>query len=90
MSRIDAIKETNAWSRLFIGIFIAIDVTLIGWIAQQYEPTLECLTSQHCASEDTSVWLVLAALGLVIYISSLLMYLNWKLFHRIRELENLE
>ena len=90
MSRIDAIKEANARSRLFIGIFIAIDAALIGWIVPQYKAILECVAAQPCTLDGTSVRLVLVALGFVACISSLLVFFDRMLVRRIRELENLE
>lgn len=90
MSRIDEIKEANARSRLFIGVLIAIDAALIGWIVQQLEAMRECAAAQQCASDDMSAWLVFAAAVGVAYISLLLMFYDWVLLRRIRELRNLE
>lgn len=37
MSKIDKIKEKIGYLKVVFGILAAIDISLIGWLAQQYE-----------------------------------------------------
>ena len=36
MAKIDRLKEEIGWLKLVFGILIAIDVSLVGWLAQNY------------------------------------------------------
>ena len=36
MAKVDRIKEEIGWLKLVFGILVAIDVSLVGWLAQHY------------------------------------------------------
>jgi len=36
MSKADRLKEDLAWLKLFFGAFLAVDVSVIAWLAQNY------------------------------------------------------
>jgi hypothetical protein len=36
MAKVDRLKEEIGWLKLVFGILIAIDVSLVGWLAQNY------------------------------------------------------
>ena len=36
MAKIDRLKEEIGWLKLVFGILVAIDVSLVGWLAQNY------------------------------------------------------
>ena len=37
MAKIDRLKEEIGWLKLVLGLLVAIDVSLVGWLAQNYE-----------------------------------------------------
>lgn len=43
MSRLDRIKQELAWLKVVFAIFAAIDVSLLAWLAQNYEDSSEKL-----------------------------------------------
>ncbi len=47
MSEIDKIKEEIGWLKILFGVLVAVDVSLIGWIAQNFAKasfTIQLLT----------------------------------------------
>jgi len=36
MAKIDRLKEEIGWLKLLFGVLVAIDVSLVGWLAQNY------------------------------------------------------
>ena len=75
MSKVDRIKEEIGLLKLVFGACIAIDVSLIAWIAQHYE------------TADT-VLLVLASIGVVL-VTLIFIAVNRAAFKRIAHLEDL-
>ncbi len=45
MSEIDKVKEEISWLKVLFGLLVAIDVSLIGWIAQNFFTTFFVLRS---------------------------------------------
>ncbi len=43
MSKTDRIKEELGWLKIVFGICVAIDVSLVGWLAQNYDRTSSVL-----------------------------------------------
>jgi predicted MFS family arabinose efflux permease len=39
MAKIDRLKEEVGWLKVVFGILVAIDVSLVGWLAQNYGKT---------------------------------------------------
>ena len=37
MGKIDEVKEEIGWLKVMFGIFTAVDISLLGWFAQNYE-----------------------------------------------------
>lgn len=37
MAKLDELKEEIGWLKVLFGIFVAIDVSLLGWLAQNYD-----------------------------------------------------
>ena len=75
MSQIDRIKETLVWLKVVFVALVAIDVSLIAWLAQNFR-----------TAEDVIVVLaLLAAVGATVGIVAV----NHAAFRRIAQLENL-
>jgi uncharacterized membrane protein YcjF (UPF0283 family) len=74
MSKVDQIKEEVGWLKLVFGALIAIDVSLLGWLAQNYK-----------SADDV---LVLGAVVAVIVITAGVVWVNHAAFRRMKQLEN--
>ena len=75
MAKVDRIKEEIGWLKLVFGILVAIDVSLVGWLAQHY------------ATESRV--LVLAAFLATAVGTFAVVRVNRLAYHRIEELEDL-
>lgn len=75
MSEIDRIKEEVGWLKLVFGGFIAVDISLVAWLAQNYK-----------AAE--TILVVLAGVAIVV-VTSILVAVNRSAFKRMDKLENL-
>ena len=75
MPKIDGIKEELGWLKVLFGISVAIDVSLIGWIAQNFN------SANH-------VVVVFAIFGVAV-ITGFVVWVNHLAYRRIRELEGL-
>ena len=75
MSQVDRIKEILGWLKVVFGALVAVDVSLIAWLAQNF---------QH--GEDV---LVVIALLAVIATTGAIVLVNHAAYRRISELENL-
>lgn len=75
MPRIDRIKEEIGWLKLVFGVLVAVDVSLLGWLAQNY-------------ASANSV-LLLAGLVATIIITGAIVWVNRAAYRRIEELEEL-
>lgn len=45
MSKADRIKEELAWLKVVFGVFAVIDVSLVAWLAQNYDHAAAVLTT---------------------------------------------
>ena len=73
MSRIDRIKEELAWLKVVFGVFVVIDVSLVAWLAQNYE--------------SASRVLIVFGFIAVIFVTSIVAWVNRAAMQRFRELE---
>jgi len=74
MAKIDRSKEEIGWLKLVFGVLVAIDVSLVGWLAQNYASANRFLLVSGVIA--TAV----VTLGVV--------RINRVAYHRMRELEN--
>ena len=75
MSRTDQIKETLGWLKVVFGALVAVDVSLIAWLAQNF----------HSAD----VVLIILAVMAVIATTVGIINVNHAAFRRIAQLEKL-
>lgn len=75
MARIDGLKEELGWLKIIFAIAVAIDVSLVGWVAQNFGKT-------------EPVIVVFAILG-VATVTGFVVWINRMAYRRIRELENI-
>ncbi len=75
MSRIDQIKETLGWFKVVFGTLVAVDVSLIAWLSQNF----------HNADTVLIILAVIAVVAATLGIISI----NHAAFRRIAQLEKL-
>jgi hypothetical protein len=75
VSRVDRIKEELGWLKLVFGVLVAIDVSLLAWLAQNYS--------------DADNILVVASLLATAVLTGVIVWLNRMAYRRIEELEGL-
>ena len=75
MSRIDRIKEEIGWLKLVFGVLVAIDVSLLAWLAQNYA--------------TANGVLVIAGLVATVVVTGAIVWVNRAAYRRIEELEEL-
>jgi len=75
MSRIDRIKEEIGWLKLVFGVLVAVDVSLLAWLAQNY-------------AGANSVLLVAGLLATIV-LTGAIVWVNRAAYRRIEELEEL-
>ena len=73
MSKIDRIKEELGWLKIVFAIFVATDVSLMAWLAQNY-------------SDLSYVLIVCGFLG-VVFVTLIVVWVNHAAIKRFRELE---
>ena len=75
MSKIDRIKEEIGWLKVAFALLVAVDISLIGWTAQNYETTSTLLLS-----------LVVLAVILVTFV---IVFINRYVYRKFDELGDL-
>ena len=75
MSEIDKIKEEIGWLKLVFGLLVAIDVSLIGWAAQNFD--------------NAPISLLLLSAAMVILITCAIVIVNRRAYRKIDELGDL-
>ena len=75
MSKVDGIREELGWLKVVFAVFIAIDVSLVAWVAQNYNATNGVL--------------VVVAIVAVAVLTAVVVWVNRLAYRKIRELENL-
>ena len=73
MSKVDRIKEELGWLKVVFAVFLAIDVSLMAWLAQNY-------------SHLSQVLIVCGFLG-VVFVTSVVVWVNQAAMKRFKELE---
>ena len=73
MAKIDRLKEEIGWLKVVFGVLVAIDASLLGWLAQNYA--------------TASRLLVLAAGAVSVAVTYGVVRVNRLSYHRIEELE---
>ena len=74
MSRSDRIKEEIGWLKVVFAVCVALDASLVAWLAQNYEAA--------------SPVLVVAASGAALVLAGLVVYVNGRVRRRLEELED--
>ena len=75
MSKTDRIKEEVGWLKVAFGIAVAVDASLVAWLAQNYD------TAKPVVTFAAAICSVVIAAAVVV--------INRRAFRRIEELENL-
>ena len=73
MSKIDRIKEELGWLKVVFAIFVAMDVSLVAWLAQNYE--------------NASIVLIVCGFLGVVFLTSVVIWVNRAAMSRFKELE---
>jgi hypothetical protein len=74
MAKIDRIKEEIGWLKLVFGVLVAIDASLVGWLAQNYA--------------SASRLLLLAGVGATAVVTLAVVRVNRLAYRRIQQLED--
>ncbi len=77
MPKIDRIKEQIGWLKVVFGIFMAIEITLIGWLANNYD---------NSSIDPTKIYMNIVA---ILVVSIIIIFVNKVAFRKIDDLENL-
>jgi flagellar motor component MotA len=75
MSKLDELKENIGWLKVVFGILTAIDVSLLGWLAQNYQ--------------SASILINVITLVIIIGCTAGIILVNKKAYSKIRELGDL-
>jgi hypothetical protein len=75
MSKADGIKEELGWLKVVFGVLVAVDVSLVAWVAQNFG-----------SSNRALVW---GAIFAVAVLTIGVVWINRLAYRRIRELEQL-
>ncbi|MDE0284874.1 MAG: hypothetical protein OXI88_17220 [Gammaproteobacteria bacterium] len=73
MSKTDRIKEELGWLKIVFAIFVATDVSLMAWLAQNYN--------------DLSLVLMVSGFLGVVFVTSVVVWVNQAAIKRFKELE---
>jgi len=74
MAKVDKLKEEIGWLKLLFGILVAIDVSLVGWLAQNYA--------------SANRFLLLSGVIATAVVTFGVVRINRVAYHRMKELEN--
>jgi len=73
MSKADRLKEDLAWLKLFFGAFLAVDVSIMAWLAQNY------------SKAETVI--VVGAFIIIVVLTAGLVFVTRRAYKRIEQLE---
>jgi len=73
MSKADRLKEDLAWLKIFFGAFLAVDVSVIAWLAQNYR--------------QAETVIVVGAFIVVVVLTIGLVFVTRRAYKRIDQLE---
>ena len=74
MSKSDRIKKELGWLKIVFAVLVAIDVSLVGWLAQNYRSTPQLL--------------VVCALIAVTFVTAVVVWVNRAAISRFKTLED--
>ena len=74
MSKADRLKEEIGWLKLVFGALLAVDVSLVAWLAQNYATARRVL--------------VLASLVAILILTGVVVWVNRLAYRRIEQLED--
>lgn len=74
MSKSDRIKEELGWLKIVFAVLVAVDVSLVGWLAQNYQ--------------TASQLLVVSALVAVSFVTVVVVWVNRAAIRRFKALED--
>lgn len=74
MSKVDRLKEEIGWLKIAFGIAVALDASLVAWLAQNYA--------------TANPVIVVAGLIAALVIAVMVVIINHRAYRRIEELEN--
>lgn len=77
MAKIDKIKEQIGWLKIVFGVLVAIDISILGWLTNNYN------------KEDISLIKIFIGLILVAIVTISIVITNKKAMKKIDELEEL-
>ena len=75
MSKVDKLKEEIGWLKVVFAILVAIDISLVGWLAQNYD--------------DVPIFLQIVCAVAVVVITGGVVWVNRVAYRKIDELEEL-
>jgi len=75
MSKLDEVKESIGWLKIIFGLLTAIDVSLLGWLAQNYK--------------IAELIIIIIVLLLIVVSTAGIIFINKKAYKKIRELGDL-
>ena len=73
MSKADRLKEDLAWLKLFFGAFLAVDVSVIAWLVQNYR--------------HAEIVIVVGAFIVIVVLTVGLVFVTRRAYKRIEQLE---
>ena len=75
MAKLDKLKEEIGWMKIIFGILIAADISLVAWVAQNYNET-----------DTLKLIISIILIGVITYV---IRWINKAAYRRIDELEDL-
>jgi len=75
MAKIDKFKEQIGWLKITFGILVAIDVSIIGWLVENYK--------------TADIILIVVSFTIIVFTTLGIIYVNKKGLEKIDELEDL-
>jgi hypothetical protein len=74
MSKSDRLKEELGWLKIVFAVLVAVDVSLVGWLAENYRTAAQVL--------------VVCAFGAVIFTTTVVVWVNRAAMRRFEALED--
>jgi acyl-coenzyme A synthetase/AMP-(fatty) acid ligase len=74
MAKVDRLKEEVGWLKVVFGVLVAIDASVLGWLAQNYATARGILA--------------LATAGVIVVVTFAIVRVNRLAYRRINELED--
>jgi hypothetical protein len=74
MARVDRLKEEIGWLKIVFGLLVAIDASVLGWVAQNYATASRAL--------------LVAGIAATVAVTFAVAWVNRVAYRRLHELEN--